>query len=154
MANEFVFGSMKMVRGMTLRAIDGLSDDQLLEVRAPFHNNILWNLGHVLLVQYHLSYGPSGLALPLPEDYAATFGRGTSPSTWTATPNIEEIKKQLDAACETVRTACGSGAFAGFKPYPLPMGVTLSTPPEAMQFHCIHEGIHLGAISAMRKVLA
>ena len=43
------------------------------------------------------------------------------------------------------------GLFAAYKPFELKSGARLSSAEEAMAFNLMHEGIHIGAVIALRQ---
>lgn len=151
MSGEFQFNVMRVGRSRVLGAIEGLRDEQLLEIPAPFKNNILWNLGHILYVQYALSFNPAGVPLPLPAGFKALFMRDTSPSSWTETPSIEEVKAHLASSIDAIEETYRSGRLAGYKPFELPIPMTLSKPEDAFAMCAFHEGVHLGIIMSIKK---
>jgi len=71
------FEITKQVRGMTLGVIKDLSDEQLLIVPEGLNNNILWNLGHMVISQQYFVYHASGNDMLVPHTLGADFGRGT-----------------------------------------------------------------------------
>ena len=48
-----------VTRGLTMGAINDLTDEQLVKVPEGFNNNILWNMGHILFYTATFVYGPS-----------------------------------------------------------------------------------------------
>lgn len=151
MSGKFQFTVMRVGRSRVLGAIEGLSDEQLLKTPPPFKNNILWNLGHILYVQYAVIFHPAGVPLPLPADFKTCFMRDTSPSTWAEPPSIETVKSHLASSVATIEEAYRSGRLAGYKPFELPIPLTLSTPEDAFAMSAFHEGIHLGIIMSIKK---
>ena len=47
---------LKTERQLILRGIENLSDEQLLKIAEGSKNNILWNLGHIIVTQQVLHY--------------------------------------------------------------------------------------------------
>ena len=41
--------NLKMTRRLTLKMVDGISDDRLLTIPERFSNNLLWQLGHLVV---------------------------------------------------------------------------------------------------------
>ena len=153
MSTDAVFTVMKLARKRTLDTIGSLTDEQLLEVPAPFRNNILWNLGHVLYVQYALSFGPASIALPVPAEFKDLYMRNSSPAEWAATPSIEDVKSHLTTSVETIEEALRGGKLTNYKPHELASGLTLSSAEHAFNMLNFHEGVHLGTIMSIKKFL-
>ena len=146
---------MQLLRSFTLNSIKGLSHEQLLTVPEKFNNHILWNVGHLLYSQCAFFYSLNQKPFPLPsgseDQYKAWFDEGTSPKTWTTQPDVAEILDQFAGITKTIIDDIQAGAFDGFKTTELFPGVTLHNVPEIAGFQCIHEGMHMGAIGALKK---
>ena len=146
MADEQAFLAVEIARGYLMQYVTDLSDEQLLEVPDGAKNNVLWNIGHVVFSHAGLTYGPAGLTSPVPESYEALFKGGTSPSDWSETPPIDEVKGLLESSTAQTKEDYLAGKFDGFKSMDLMPGVTLATVEQAFGFNGIHEGVHLGFI--------
>jgi hypothetical protein len=146
---------MKLTRGMTLGAVKSLSNDQLLKVPQNFNNNILWNVGHLLYSQCAFFYGLTQQPFPLPAGsadlYKSLFDDATSPKTWNDHPDIPALLDQYASITDTIVADAKAGKFDGFKATELFPGMTLHSVAEIAGFQCVHEGMHYGAISALKK---
>lgn len=151
------FEWMKMLRGLTLAAIQDLSPEQLRAVPQGFNNNVLWNVGHLLYEQCQVFYSLTQQPFPFPpgcaEQYKALFDNGTAPKTWVHLPDTPEILARFAAITDTIIADAASGKFDGFRTFELSPGVSIDTVSEAAAFHCVHEGMHLGAINALKKFI-
>jgi hypothetical protein len=86
--NEFILDQLEFVRTATLSAVEGLSDTEANVVPQGFNNNILWNLGHIYLVQeriFHFAQEP----LNIPEGFAKFFGSRIKPADW-----VEQLRNE------------------------------------------------------------
>jgi len=144
---------LKQTREFLFRMIAGLTDDQLLTIPPGFRNNILWNLGHTLVVQQQLTYGRSGLNLLFEDTLIERFRRGSSPAEWSDTPDISFIKEQVLACAERFIEDYRNKKFTTFSPYKTAVGPIISSVEEAIRFNLVHEGMHMGYIMAMRKLV-
>ncbi len=143
---------LRMIRGLSLKAMDGLDQQQLTAIPAGFSNNILWNAGHVLYYTCAFTYGPSGQPIPLPEGYKDLFKANTSPADWKEAPDGATVIRELSTIVDRIVTDHAGGKFSAYKGLTL-AGRTLATIPEALTFHCFHEGLHLGRITSLKKLL-
>ncbi len=150
--NEFMW--MKTLRGFTLGIIKDLSHEQLLTIPTGFNNNILWQIGHLLYEQYQFFYGFTGQPLPLPEGgaeaYKALFDNGTSPKTWETPPDVAGILAEFASISDTIIADANAGKFDGFQGRELRPGLLLNDINHLAAFHCVHEGMHMGAIKAIK----
>jgi len=142
---------LKQERGLTARAIAGLTDAQMLFIPQGHKNNILWNLGHIVVVEQLLHYKLSGLDPYIPNEMIAQFKTGTSPVDWASPPDAGVIRSLLLELPEKLHADYQAGRFGEFKPYTTSVGVTLMDFEDASTFNHFHEGVHTGIILSMRK---
>ena len=133
--------------------VDGLSRDQLLAIPASHRNNILWNLGHVVVTQQRLHYRLSGLDMYVTTETEEAFRTGTSPSDWTNTPDVERIRRLLDELPERLRVDLDARRFGGFRQYTTSTGIVLRSIEDALVFNHYHEGVHMGVMLSLRKLV-
>lgn len=145
---------MRNTRVLVERAIEGLSPDQLLAIPAGARNNILWNLGHLVVTQQVLQYRLSGLPMLVPDELVAQCAVGTSPAEWTTPPDLDEIRGYLHTLPDRFEDDLAAGRFAGFQGFTAKStGFEAATIEAVTDFIVFHDGLHLGVIQAYRKVL-
>ncbi|MEM1118077.1 MAG: DinB family protein [Bacteroidota bacterium] len=131
-----------------------LGDDALVQVPDGFSNNVLWNVGHVVVTLELLTYGLAGLDLGVPASMVAAFRKGTSPADWDETPDPEAVRHYLHASPDRIEADLRDGRFEAFREYKTTPGVVLASVDDAISFDLYHEGLHLGAVLALRKLVA
>lgn len=151
MANEALFKATNVTRSLMLKAIDGLTDEQLLKTPEGSKNNILWNLGHIAHSSCGMTYGMSGLDLPVPATYADLFKGGSSPADWSETPDCQEVVEHMKSLNQQIQTDYEAGKFDGFKARELFPGYSLDNPEDAIHFNIFHEAVHLSTVTALKK---
>lgn len=145
---------MTQTRKLTYMVVKDLTPEQFLRVPEKFDNNIAWNLGHMLVVQQFLIYGRSGLTLHVSDEMAAMYLPGTSPADWTVAPDMEELLALSREHMALLAADYGAGKFASFGGYSSSTtGLDLQTIDEALGFVNYHEGLHMGAIMAIKNLL-
>ena len=142
------------IRAAFLKNVEGLTLEQLLFIPAGFRNNILWHLGHVVATQQSLHYKLSGLPLLVSEEFMENFRSGTSPEKWTATPDVDEVKRLLVSLPEQLAADYEAGKFKEYQGFTSRTGVYCEEVEAAVEFNLFHEGIHLGTIQTYKKMLA
>lgn len=142
---------LKTERQLILRGIENLSDEQLLKIPEGSKNNILWNLGHIIVTEHVLHYTLSRLEMSIPKATASIFRTGTSPEVWKETPNIAEIKSLLLELPDKLLEDYNNGLFKEFRPYKTSTGVELNSFEDAITFNHFHEGTHTGIILGLIK---
>ncbi len=127
--------------------------EDLLKIPQGFRNNIWWNIAHVVVTQQILVYKLSGLQMRVPEALVDKFKKGTVPD---GTATDAEMKMVADFLLSTItwtKEDYEAGLFKNFNEYTTSAKVTLRNVQDAADFNLFHEGIHLGSIFALRKML-
>ncbi|WP_281501026.1 DinB family protein [Cellulophaga sp. F20128] len=123
----------------------------LLEIPKNFNNNIWWNIAHVVVTQQLLVYKFSGLPMLVNDTMVEKFMKGSTPDGTATDEEIQLIKTLLFATLEQTEADYKAGKFTTYNTYTTSVNITLSTVEEAMEFNGFHEGIHLGAILALKR---
>jgi hypothetical protein len=147
------FEILKVTRQNILKLVNNLSEEQLLAIPKGFNNNILWNAGHILTANQRLCYSLAGQPMRIPEAYVAMYGKGTGPKEWKNSPDIKEVKELLLSSAEWIEQDYAAGVFKDYKEYQTSYGYMLKSIDEAITFNNVHEGVHLGVMMAMRKLV-
>ncbi|MDE3743126.1 DinB family protein [Maribacter polysaccharolyticus] len=125
----------------------------LLQIPSGYRNNIWWNIAHVVVTQQLLVYALSGLDMKVPTELVDKFKKGTVPDGTATKEEMDMIKGFLFSTIERTQEDYGNGLFKDFKEYTTSAKVTLKDIEDAMAFNLFHEGLHLGAILSLEKVL-
>ena len=115
---------------------------------------MFWNLSHVVVTQQKLVYGLSGLKLNIDEDWAERYQKGTFPDALPTEKEIEQLKELLFSTLEQTEMDYAKGVFTDFKPYMTSAKVELNSVEEAITFNLFHEGLHLGTLLALQKLVS
>jgi len=153
--SAFIFDQAAFVRGQTLKALEGVSQETAERVPAPFRNSILWHAGHIYVVQERAAFVLTGLEAKLPESLTERFLFGTSPLDWTGSPPalsdiVSLLREQTERIRETLR---GRLDEPSPKPYTTSSGITLTTRGEFLNFTLYHEGMHGQSIRLYKMLL-
>ena len=114
-------------------------------------NNLIWNIGHVIVSQQKLVYALSGLPMHIPDSLFEKYQNGSRPDGKTTQAEVDEIKKLLSEMVEKTKADFEAGVFKEYHPYQTKTGFHLGTWKEAMEFNNYHEGIHLGIMMSIKK---
>lgn len=147
--------ALRRTRQSLVVAADAVPPEAWTETPAGLSNNVLWNVGHLAVTLDLLTYGLAGLDLPAPPEAVAAFRKGTSPADWDAPPDRESTRRLFLLGPDRLESDVRAGRFDGapFRSYTTTPGVTLTDLDGALAFNLYHEGIHLGAILALRKLV-
>jgi hypothetical protein len=132
---------------------ENFTPEQLNHIPTGFSNNLIWNLGHVLVTQQALVYRLSGLDVAVPTIITETYKKGTRPEAVIDTPSIQQIQQLLQHTAEQTQMDAEKGVFKEFQPYTTLLGFQLQSVEEAIQFNTYHEALHLGIMMQIRKFL-
>ena len=132
--------------------VDEMTLEQLNTTPAGLNNNILWNLGHVLVTQQALNYRLSDLPMYLDSALIDQFKKGSEATTYSQ-EILDTINAKLLTLVETTKKDYESGMFKTFQEYPTSYGITLTNIEGALEFNNAHEALHLGYIMAIRRMI-
>jgi len=144
---------LKQPRVVILNEIKDLTLEQLNEIPAGFSNNIIWNLGHMVATQQGLCYTRAGLERHVTEDFFNNYKSGSKPERFFGTDELEEIKSLMFSTLEQLEQDLTTDIFAAYPTFVTRYGVEISNINEVMKFLPFHEGLHIGYIMSLRKVV-
>ncbi|NVK53582.1 MAG: DinB family protein [Flavobacteriaceae bacterium] len=147
------FDILKKSRELTLKAINGLTLEQLHTIPEGFKNHIAWNVAHMVVTQQLLHYKLSGLDCLAPEELIEEHKKGTFPTKTFTEEEFEEVKDLLIGLPDTLREDHEEGIFQNFTEYPTSTGFVLDSIETAISFNTYHEGLHLGIILSLKKLV-
>lgn len=150
---EKIFDTTLQNRKFLYKILDNTPRQQLLEIPTGFRNNIWWNIAHVVATQQVLVYKFSRLKVRIPEQYIEKFKKGTVPDGTATDAEIKEIADFLISTAEWAKEDYENGLFEDFNEYTASLNVSLRNVEDAMTFNVFHEGLHLGTILGLQKVV-
>ncbi len=150
---EKIFDITLKNRNILLQIMEGTPMGQLLCIPEGFRNNIWWNMAHVVATQQILVYTLSGQPVRIPLDFVDKFKKGTVPDGTATLEEIGTVKEFLFQTLEWTREDYANGLFKNFRPYTTSVDVALNKVEDTFAFNAYHEGIHLGTIRALQKVV-
>lgn len=147
------FEITRITRKNILKLVEGYSIEQLNMIPAGYNNNLIWHFGHLLVTQQLLSYGLSGNEFLIKKAVIEEFRKGTKPEKKYSLVEIEALKSDFVAVIDSTEEDYNSGKFKSFTEYPTSFGITLKSIQDAIEFNNVHEGLHMGLIMAIRKLI-
>lgn len=142
---------LKKTRLFLLDMIKDLTVEQLNEIPEGFNNNIIWNLGHLVMSQQGLCYQRAGLKPVVDEQLFAAYKAQTKPETPVGKEEIEEIKKVSVTVFEQLQEDYDKNIFINYTAFTTRYDIAITSIDEAIDFLLFHEGLHTGYIMAMKK---
>ncbi|MGU3472581.1 DinB family protein [Paenibacillus sp. D51F] len=149
--NAVLFTQLHAYRRELMDMIADVSEAEAEEIPAGFNNNIRWNLGHIIIDQYLWIRALTKEDMPVPTTFTAWFGYGTGPSAFTSdTPSFSELSLILQRQPAIIEERYGNRMQEEFAP----INMGMHTIEQVMIRTIFHEGLHIGAIQAIKRQLA
>lgn len=148
------FDVLRQTRRTLAALADALPEAARTAIPDGFSNHVLWNVGHLAVTEQALTYGLVGLPLGVSPEFAAAFRKGSSPAEWDRPWSYDEVRDLLLSLPDQTEADYRAGHFESFREYRTTPGVVLSSVEDAVRFNLYHEGVHLGSVLALRKLVA
>ncbi|WP_028608778.1 DinB family protein [Paenibacillus harenae] len=153
---HYLFVQLAFVRGQTLKAANGITEENADRIPDGFRNSLRWQLGHIYVVLERFAFQAAGLPQQLPGGFKERFEYGTSPLTTPAAvpvPTLDELKLLLGEQPARIQGALADRLQQKVEPYTTSAGLTLGTPEQFLSFALYHEGMHNSAIKLYKVLL-
>lgn len=150
---EETFKIWETSRAIYLKIIENYSLEQLNKIPEGFSNNLVWNLGHIIVSQQGLVYRLSGLPMSVSPEMMEKYKNGSRPTEPVSQEEVDELKGLLFSLINKTKRDYANGLFTTYTEYTTSVGFHLSSSEEAIEFNNYHEGIHLGFILNIRKFI-
>ncbi len=150
---DFQIESLKQVRNNIQKTLADLSIDQLNKIPEGYNNNLIWHYGHVLSTQQRLCYSLAGAPMRMDEALVNLYKIGTKPERMFTMEEYQQLQ-ELDAKLvPQFEKDFKNQIFTGFRAYTTSFGITLESLKDAISFNNVHEGIHLGNMMSMKRLV-
>jgi hypothetical protein len=146
--------SIKSLRAGLIKITGELSTEQLNEVPPGFNNNIIWNMGHIIVAQQRLCYRRSGLDLKIDESFFLKYKPDTKPEEFVDQNEIENIKTLMLSTLGELETDYGNKLFKNYPTFTTRYGIELSSIEDAIDFLPFHDGLHMGYVMALKRLVS
>ena len=144
---------IKQPRLNILKEISHLSTEQLNKIPEGFNNNIAWNLAHMISAQQGICYKRSGLDTTVSEEFFHAYKPGTKPEKFIDAEEVAFIKEQLFTTLDQLEADMDKGIFVDYTSVITRYGIELNNIDSAITFLPFHEGLHIGYIMSLRKLV-
>ena len=140
-------------RTMVSKILESHTLEQLNKIPAGFSNNLIWNIAHIIVTQQLLVYKLSGLPMMVSDEMIEKYKKGTKPEQEVIEAEVDEIKSLLFSTIEKTEEDYKNGIFKSYQEYPTSTGFILTSVKGAMNFNNFHEGLHIGIMMSLRKLV-
>lgn len=150
---ETSFKVTRTSREIYAKWLESYTLEQLNKIPQGFNNNLIWNIGHIMVSQQILVYGGAGLPMNVSEELLAKYRRGSKPENDVTQEEVNEIKNLLFTTIEKTEDDYKNGVFTTYNARKSELGFELSSVEDAIAFNNYHEGIHLGIMMQLKKFI-
>jgi len=150
---DYCFDITLKTRNFFKNILDSYTLDQLNAIPDGFNNSIFWNIKHIVITQQLLIYKLSGTAMLVSQKEVEGFQKGSKPLYGADADDLNLLKEQLFSTLEQVKEDYKNGKFKNYNEYTVTTKSTLTNVEEALEFNNFHEGIHLGYVLALMRVI-
>lgn len=148
-----VFETTIKSRNMILEMLQNYTLEQLNKIPAGFNNNLIWNIGHIIVAQQVLVYKLSGLSMMIGDEMVEKYKNGSRPERDVTQEELDEIKNLLLDTINKTTVDYNNGIFKTYNEYTTSIGFNLKNVEEAITYNNFHEGLHIGIMMTLRKFI-
>lgn len=155
----YIYGMNKSVetirktRATLLELTKNLSLEQLNKVPEGFNNNIIWNLGHIIAAQQGVCYKRAGLDIKIPDSFFTAYKPESKPERFITQEEVNEIKELLFSTIDQLEADYQAQIFGNYPAWVTRYGVNITSLDDAINFLPFHEGLHLGYVMALKRLV-
>lgn len=145
--------ALRSGRKLAQNILDGYSLEQLNKIPEGFNNNLIWNIGHIIVAQQSIIYRGSGLPLYVSDALFDQYKPGSKPERKVEQEEIDQLRILLHSLPDQLEVDLEKGIFTQYKERTTVTGFHLASLEDALIFNNYHEGMHMGYMLAMRKLV-
>jgi hypothetical protein len=150
---EYLLNITRKTRENFIRLIEKSTVEELNEIPEGFNNNIIWNFGHIVSSQQGLCYVLSNVDTVIDRQYMLPFRKGTKPEKFFNAEEINTLKELMRSTIDQLEEDLKSNKFSTYNAFTTDYGVEVKSNAEAVQFFVVHDALHYGIASAIKKVI-
>ncbi len=150
---EATFKAWKAGRKLFVKFFEQYNLDQLNAIPAGFSNNLIWNIGHIIVAQESLVYRGSHQVMSISEELINAYKPGTRPLRPVSKEEASQLNDLLIAQITRTETDFKQGIFTSYIERETVTGFHLGSIEDALEFNNFHEGLHLGYMMSIRKFI-
>jgi hypothetical protein len=148
-----IFETAIFNRKLLTNFLKDLTFEQLITIPENFNNSIFWNIAHILVTQQLLTYKMSELPLNIEEDIIEKYKKGSKATLNVSKEEVDYVRNKLVPSVIKLQEDYKKGLFKEFTPYLTSVNISLNNIDDALKFSAFHDGIHLGVILSIKKLV-
>jgi len=154
-AMENGLAALGFARQVTLGLLEDIPEDKLFHQITPGGNHAVWVVGHLTVTDDDTLAKLAGREAKCPEAWRSLFGMGSKPTGNPGDcPSISDLRQHLDLRREELVEWFKSLDEAKLaSSLPEELGTIAKTYGASMSTLAVHEGLHAGQLTMIRKSL-
>ncbi len=138
-------------RDMLSLILDKHTPAQLNSIPFGFSNNLIWNIGHIIVTQQLIVHRNSGLEMLVSDELVESYKKGTRPESIVSEEGIDELRQLLYPTIEKSKADFEAGLFREYREFTSSLGFTVKNIEDAIPMNNFHESLHIGIMMSIRK---
>ena len=147
------FDITRTSRRMIAPFLENYTLEQLNTIPEGFNNNLIWNIAHIVVTQQLLVYKLAGLPMMVSDELVERYKKGTKTEHQATQEEVDEIFTLLHTTIEQTEKDIEKNLFQNYNEYPTSTGFVLKSNIDSMTFNNFHEGLHIGVMMSIRKLV-
>jgi hypothetical protein len=147
------FDLTRTSRKIVSQFLENYSLEQLNKIPEGFSNNLIWNIGHIVVVQQMLVYKLSGLPMMISDEMVEKYKKASKPEQDATQVEVDEIRSLLFGTLDQTEADHTAEVFKNYQEYPTSTGFVIKSAEDAMSFNYFHEGLHIGIMMSIKKLI-
>ena len=148
-----VFEITRLSRKIVAEYLEHYTLEHLNKIPEGFPNNLICNIGHILVVQQMLVYNLSGLPMKVSQEMVEKYKRGSKPEDNVSQTEMDEIRSLLFETINQTKADFNSKIFKTYTEFTTLSGFTIRNVEDALAFNYYHEAMHIGMMMSIRKFI-
>ena len=142
-------------RSKLLSVVEELTTDELNYIPTGFNNNLVWQIGHLVVSQQILCYKLAGQKFVIEDELIDLYKNGSKPERPFTEAEIAQMKGYLLSTIDQLEIDLTNGTFDNYTPYTISTytGFTLNNVKDAVTFIASHDGLHYGCSLVMKRLV-
>ncbi|GIZ08094.1 DinB family protein [Flavobacterium sp. UMI-01] len=148
-----IFEVSRTQRKLAGQILENFSLEQLNTIPEGYSNNLFWNIAHVVVTQQLLVYKLSGLPMLVSDELVERYKKGTAVTAPATQEEVHQVKALLEETLVQTEKDYNNGVFVNYSEYPTSTGFVIKSISDALTFNVFHEGLHLGIMMRLKKLV-
>ena len=144
---------IRYARNGIVNIMDEMSLGQINHVPEGFNNNLVWQLGHLIVALQNYCYINAGLPSMLEESFIERYKNGTKPEGSIDEAEFITMKNLATSTLDQLEKDLQSDTFANFEPKTLGNGIQINSIADALEMMVFHEALHYGEVKILKRLV-